>query len=179
MPVFFILCSSLLGLKSSLVYIISPDAHPILVATPPPYMLHVDTSPVYPAPYATYIAFMLRKQHPVYFRNQVYIPLCHPFNLCSMLKGCFRSISNTHIHSPNENFTNIYMCVCVKIYRDEKTKSSEDVFICINICQHWNDSRFNNIQSKVKLATLVEGNSKGPFSIASTSRCRRGRYSIP
>ena len=33
--------------------------------------------------------------------------------------------------------------------------------------------------SKVKLATIVEGDPKVPFSIATTPRCRGGRYSIP
>ena len=32
---------------------------------------------------------------------------------------------------------------------------------------------------KVKLVTLVEGDPKAPFSIPTTSRCRRGLYSIP
>ena len=32
---------------------------------------------------------------------------------------------------------------------------------------------------KVKLATLVKGDSKAPFSIATTPRCRGGHYSIP
>ena len=32
---------------------------------------------------------------------------------------------------------------------------------------------------KVKLSTLVEGDSKAPFSIATTSKCRGGRYSFP
>ena len=32
---------------------------------------------------------------------------------------------------------------------------------------------------KVKLATLVEGDPKAPFSIATTPRCRGGRNSIP
>ena len=32
---------------------------------------------------------------------------------------------------------------------------------------------------KVKLATIVEGNPKVPFSIATTPRCRGGRYSFP
>ena len=31
---------------------------------------------------------------------------------------------------------------------------------------------------KVKLATIVEGNPKAPFSIATTPRCRGGRYSF-
>ena len=33
--------------------------------------------------------------------------------------------------------------------------------------------------SKVKLATIVEGDLKAPFSIATTPRRRGGRYSIP
>ena len=33
--------------------------------------------------------------------------------------------------------------------------------------------------SKVKLATIVEGNPKAPVSIATTPRCRGGRYSFP
>ena len=32
---------------------------------------------------------------------------------------------------------------------------------------------------KVKLATIVEANPKAPFSIATTPRCRGGRYSFP
>ena len=34
-------------------------------------------------------------------------------------------------------------------------------------------------KNKVKLATIVEGDPKAPFSIATTQRCRGGRYSIP
>ena len=33
--------------------------------------------------------------------------------------------------------------------------------------------------SKVDLATIVEGDPKASFSIATTPRCGRGRYSIP
>ena len=33
--------------------------------------------------------------------------------------------------------------------------------------------------SKVKLATIVEGDPKAPFSIATTPRCKGGVYSIP
>ena len=35
------------------------------------------------------------------------------------------------------------------------------------------------IRHVVKLATIVEGNPKAPFSIATTPRCRGGRYSFP
>ena len=37
----------------------------------------------------------------------------------------------------------------------------------------------NREVSKVKLATIVEGNPKAPFSITSTPRCKGGRYSFP
>ena len=33
--------------------------------------------------------------------------------------------------------------------------------------------------SKVKLVTVVKGDQKAPFSIATTLRCMGGRYSIP
>ena len=33
--------------------------------------------------------------------------------------------------------------------------------------------------SKVKLVTLVEGDPKAPFSLATTRRCWGGHYSIP
>ena len=32
---------------------------------------------------------------------------------------------------------------------------------------------------KVELATLVEGGSRAPFSIATSPRCREGHYSFP
>ena len=37
---------------------------------------------------------------------------------------------------------------------------------------------WNSKKVKVKLATIVEGNPKAPFSIATTPRCRGGRYSF-
>ena len=60
------------------------------------------------------------------------------------------------------------------------------VFLCSSFYQIY----FHNLHSyiyiyiyiykeKVKLATLVEGDPKAPFSIATTQRCRGGRYSIP
>ena len=36
-----------------------------------------------------------------------------------------------------------------------------------------------NNTKKLKLATLVEGDPKAPFSIATIPRCRGGRYSFP
>ena len=38
---------------------------------------------------------------------------------------------------------------------------------------------FFPVNIKVKLATIVEGDPKAPFSIATTPRCMGGRYSIP
>ena len=35
------------------------------------------------------------------------------------------------------------------------------------------------IKVKVKLATIVKGNPKAPFSVATTPMCRGGRYSFP
>ena len=53
----------------------------------------------------------------------------------------------------------INMCVCILIY----------IYISIYI----------NIYHISKFATIVEGDPKAPFSIATTPRCRGGRYSIP
>ena len=39
--------------------------------------------------------------------------------------------------------------------------------------------KYTREHKKVKLATIVEGNPKAPFSIATTPRCRGGRYSFP
>ena len=61
----------------------------------------------------------------------------------------------------------IYCDITVKILRTKKLLS-------IN----FNHNYYIYI-SKVKLTTLVEGDLKAPFSIATTSRCREGRYSIP
>ena len=37
----------------------------------------------------------------------------------------------------------------------------------------------NDIISKVKFVNIVEGDPKAPFSIATTTTCRGGRYSFP
>ena len=55
----------------------------------------------------------------------------------------------------------IYICVCI------------DVCLCVCMCE------WELYVSKVKLATIVEGNPKAPFSIATTPMCRGGRYSFP
>ena len=56
---------------------------------------------------------------------------------------------------------------------------SEYLLLCIfqlNMAQY---ELSTNISSKVKLATVVEGDLEAPFSIATTPRCRGGRYFIP
>ena len=40
-------------------------------------------------------------------------------------------------------------------------------------------NKFIYIVKKVKLATVVEGDQKAPFSIATTPKGRRGRYFFP
>ena len=47
------------------------------------------------------------------------------------------------------------------------------------VFQHWPTFRTNIKVSKVKLATVVEGDPKAPLSIATTPRCRGGSYSFP
>ena len=53
----------------------------------------------------------------------------------------------------------IYMCVCVCVC----------VCVCMCVC----------VISKLKSATVVEGDPKAPFSIATTPRCSGGNYSFP
>ena len=45
----------------------------------------------------------------------------------------------------------------------------------INYCRLFNEKPILIHISKVKLATIVEGNPKAPFSIATTPMCRGGR----
>ena len=58
-----------------------PDAHAIPVVTSLTNALHVDTPPVSHATHATYVPFPQEYLRPVYFRKQVYFPLCHQCNL--------------------------------------------------------------------------------------------------
>ena len=50
------------------------------------------------------------------------------------------------------------------------TSECSNIYICICLCVYI---------SKAKLATIVEGDPKAPFLIATTPRCRGGRYSFP
>ena len=44
------------------------------------------------------------------------------------------------------------------------------IYVCMYVCMY--------VCIKVKLATIVEGNPKAPFSIATSPKCRGGRYSM-
>ena len=57
------------------------------------------------------------------------------------------------------------MCVCL----------CEDLFMFIRESDYF----LSYYIYSIKLATIVEGNPKAPFSIATTPRCRGGRYSFP
>ena len=60
----------------------------------------------------------------------------------------------------------VYICICIYICMY--------IYVCIYICVNI----YVYIYSS-KLATIVEGDPKAPFSLATTPRCRGGRYSIP
>ena len=72
------------------------------------------------------------------------------------LLNYFHNIWRLYIHI--YIYIYIYVCVCVC------------VCVCVFVCVY--------IHIK-KLATIVEGDLKAPFSIATTPRCRGGRYSFP
>ena len=66
---------------------------------------------------------------------------------------------------------------------EKKNKNSDEKLIFVSYfstCKiDVQDIISPSMNSKVKLATIVEGDPKAPFSIATTRRCREGRYSIP
>ena len=57
------------------------------------------------------------------------------------------------------------------VFRDTLLVVTQNIFPLLSKALR---SRINSC----KLATVVEGDSKAPFSIATTLRCRRGRYSF-
>ena len=65
--------------------------------------------------------------------------------------------------------TYIYIYIYIHIY----------IYICIYICVCVCIYTYIYIFVYQKLATVVEGGPKAPFSIATTPRCRGGRYSFP
>ena len=66
------------------------------------------------------------------------------------------------------------------------SKELTQKYACLNIFRtvfYWNSKvkyfNYSLCYKKVKLTTVVEGDQKAPFSIATTPRCRRGRYFFP
>ena len=55
-------------------------------------------------------------------------------------------------------------------------KLDHEVFFYLNL---FSEKLFSNIIKLLKLSTVVEGNQKAPFSVATTLRCRGGHYSFP
>ena len=75
--------------------------------------------------------------------------------------------------------SNINSFICIHL---SGFATSYNKFYSLFICSHTVKSfhiLLYKTHKKVKLATLVEGDLKAPFSIATTPRCRGGRYSIP
>ena len=65
----------------------------------------------------------------------------------------------------------LFLSVNVSVYHSLPYFLSS--FLYLSVCQSI------YIVSKVKLVTVVEGEQKAPFLIATTLRCRGGRYSFP
>ncbi len=60
----------------------------------------------------------------------------------------------------------VCVCVCVCVCKKERERERESMIE-------------KNAITEKKLMTVVEGDQKAPFSIATTQRCRGGRYSFP
>ena len=76
-----------------------------------------------------------------------------------------------------------FMCLCVYIYIYIYIYILVYVYICKYVSEYvimyiWMCLSIY-IYIYIKLATIVEGNPKAPFSIATTPMCRGGRYSFP
>ena len=70
-----------------------------------------------------------------------------------------------------------------RLSRHNKFISAENIITILSVLSddtlHASLTNIYISKKKVKLATIVEGDSKAPFSIATTPRCREGRYSFP
>ena len=73
----------------------------------------------------------------------------------------------------------VYVCVFVCACLSRETQRQISLYIYTTHMQIRTYIYMHINVSKVKLATIVEGDPKAPFSIATTPRCRGGRYSIP
>ena len=70
-------------------------------------------------------------------------------------------LKNIHMHTSTDTDINTYIYIYIYIYIQKIP-----IYIYVYII-------------KIKSATVVESDLKAPFSIATTSRCRGGCYSIP
>ena len=70
-------------------------------------------------------------------------------------------------------FVRIHICLCIPSCFRECVCVCVYVYIYIYIYTH------THIYRLVKLAIVVKGDPKAPFSTATTLRCRPGRYSFP
>ena len=76
------------------------------------------------------------------------------------------------------NIANYYIYIYIYIL----WKLGMQILLLLSVIKDWYIYIYiyiDNIKLVVKLATVVEGDLKAPFSIAITSRCRGGRYSFP
>ena len=78
------------------------------------------------------------------------------------------------------NGQSVYVDRTISVSKYEDTISVPKYERTINLRKYENFNDKLNLLNKVKvkLATIVEGDPKAPFSIATTPRCRGGRYSI-
>ena len=69
----------------------------------------------------------------------------------------------------------------VKLFVNKKFFKLKSYAVIMVICYSWfaNSALVFCYNTKVKLATLVKGDPKAPFSIATTPRCWRGWYFFP
>ena len=66
----------------------------------------------------------------------------------------------------------------VTVVISEQKKNSSFLFLIQSVCIYPNPQPRTGCDIS-KLVTVVEGDQKAPFSIATTLRCRRGCYSFP
>ena len=70
------------------------------------------------------------------------------------------------------NFIIVYIHICICIYVGPKKNTKCNLYLQTLII-------LSKVKKKMKLATLVEGDSKAPFLIATTPRCREGTTPFP
>ena len=62
----------------------------------------------------------------------------------------------------------------LRVYLKKRAKVAwMDIKYWFTYCKNADFPIFSTLQSKVKLATVIESDRKAPFSIATTPRCRR------